>query len=177
MPTRETNISRHPGLNPLWKGLKKEWQQQQIAALSLLLLGIVVFPFTAIQSRWWLALVGATAAIGGLYWFLELRRREPVRELYELFEKKPDQIRWVYAVVTERHPFGLSFSSSTYIYMLEGDGSEYCVAIPRGKIKLVSKTLNRVLPHAEFGYTEERDLHYRGEITGQKRFSWWHFDA
>ena len=36
------------------------------------------------------------------------------------------------------------------------------------ELKLVTKTLNRVIPHAEFGYSPEREMKYRGEVTNFK---------
>lgn len=160
----------------MWSGLQSEWQQQQLAALGLLIIGVGLLAYTMLEHHHWYGLTGSLAASGAIYWLLRLSQRKPVSELYHVFKEHPEQIRWVYAVITERHPFGFKFSSSAIIYLVEEDGYEYSVSIPRTKAKLVSKTLNRVLPHAEFGYTEERDLKYRGEITGQKRFSWWSFD-
>ncbi|MEL6275088.1 MAG: hypothetical protein AAFU03_08300, partial [Bacteroidota bacterium] len=51
------------------------------------------------------------------------------------------------------------------IYFLLKSGNEIIVSLPEPKLKLVMKTLNRVLPSTEFGYTEERELKYRGRVT------------
>ena len=48
---------------------------------------------------------------------------------------------------------------------MEKGGTVHDFSLPADKLLLVTKTLNRLLPHAEFGYTEERELRYRGELT------------
>ncbi|PHI18216.1 hypothetical protein CEQ90_19165 [Lewinellaceae bacterium SD302] len=142
---------RHPGLQPLWKGLQREWQQQQVVAVALLLIGIGLLAITAVKMSLWYGLAGSVAATLSLLWLLRLSQRKPVSELYHLLEEEPGRVRRVYAEVTERLPFGLKFSSMTLIYFVLDNGEIISVPLRSSKIKLVSKTLNRVLPEAEFG--------------------------
>ena len=57
-------------------------------------------------------------------------------------------------------PFGLEFISNCVIYFHLMDGSHESVSLPSKKQKLVSKFLNRLLPHATFCFSEERQQQY-----------------
>lgn len=161
---------RHPGLQPLWDGLQSEWRQQQLVALGMLVTGVGLVVWTMTRQDAWLGLVGGLAATAAIYWLIRLSGRKPVSELYHLLREEPERIEWVYAEVTERNPFGFRFSRMAVVYLVEGDGEEHSVQIRADKAKLVSKTLNRVLPHATFGYSEERELKYRGEVRQRNRY-------
>lgn len=168
-------ILRHPGLDPLWDSLQREWQQQQYVAVILLLAGIGLLTYGALANLLPLAFFASLAVCGALYWLIRLSMRKPVSELYHLLLEEPERIVWVYGQITERLPFGLSFSSSAVVYLVLDDGEEISAALPAEKTKLVIKTLQRVLPDALVGYTEDRELKFRGEVTSRK-FSWWNWD-
>lgn len=155
----------------MWDSLQREWKQQQYVAVVLLVLGIAGLAYgggkMSVVWVFWSGLVTCLA----LFWLFRLSLRKPVSELYHLLLEEPQDVVWVYSMITERLPFGLSFSSSAIVYLIEKDGDEFSVSVPANKVKLVVRTLNRVLPTAEFGYTEEREQKYRGEVT-QRKFSW-----
>lgn len=169
MPDRQ--LLRHPGLVPLWDGLQKEWKQQQIAALLLLLAGLGAGAWAERAQTTWLFGLGGLAIVGALYWLYQLLSRKPVSELYHLLLEEADAFVWVYAEVTERLPFGLQFSTMATVYLFREGEEEIAVGIPAAKAKLVVKTLERLLPQAHFGYSPALELQYRGEIT--KRRSLW----
>lgn len=151
---------RHSGLQPLWNGLQREWRQQQVVAAGLLTAGVGMLCISAINTNLWLGLFGSLSATISIIWLLKLSQRKPVSELYHLLKEEPATIRWVYTEITERQPFGFKFSSTGTIYFVLEDGEKLCVTIRKDKLKLVSKTLNRVLPNTAFGYTEERDAKF-----------------
>ncbi|MEL7162056.1 MAG: hypothetical protein AAFN92_14970 [Bacteroidota bacterium] len=164
MPT-DPRILTHPGLEPLWASMERERRQQQIAAVILLLAGLggVVVGVLA-QSMIWPFVAGLTAT-GGLWWLYRLLSEQPLAFWRRELRENPEIIAWVYGLVTERMPFGLKTVAQATLYLVEVDGTVHSFALPAKDLKLVTKTLNRVLPHAEFGYTEERDLRYTGEVT------------
>jgi hypothetical protein len=74
---------------------------------------------------------------------------------------QPQHIVWVYTVVTENTPFGISLFRKGAIHFKLDDGSEFSVGFPAHKLKLVAKFLMRLLPQATFGYTTDRDYTFR----------------
>lgn len=168
-------ILRHPGLQPLWDGLQREWKQQQYVAVVLLVAGISLLTYGALEGQLFVAFLSSITACAALYWLMKLSSHKPVSELYHVLLEEPERIVWVYGQVTERLPFGLSFTESAVVYLVLDDGEEISVSLPAEKTKLVVKTLNRVVPEAVFGYTQDRELKFRGEVTSRK-FSWWNWD-
>jgi hypothetical protein len=60
-------------------------------------------------------------------------------------------------------PFGLYlWERGTMFFMLQ-DGDEISVGLPARKLKMVSRFLNKLLPHASFGYTAERQQQFEAD--------------
>jgi hypothetical protein len=100
--------------------------------------------------------------LGGLY-CIRLSRYWPVdhHPLLQLLDHEPGQVVWVYTLVTERMPYGLSTSRYGLLYFKLIDGEELCISIPVQRLRLVSHYLNRLLPHATFGYSPNKEQLYR----------------
>ena len=162
-------LLRHPGLAPLWRSIEREQRQQQVAAVGVVLGGLLLVGFTLGRGFFW-PFVGALIATAGLYWLLKIVSEQPLAALREQLRDYPETIVWVYGLLTERMPFGLKILNSATLYLIDGEGEAQAFDLPAKELKLVTKTLNRLLPHAEFGYTKERELKYRGELT---RFRGW----
>ena len=160
-------ILRHPGLVPLWKSLEREHLAKQVTALVLVVLGLSVCFFT-VRTSAVLPFAGSLLACLGLYWLFRLLGERPAAAWQEQLRNAPERYVWVYGLVTERMPFGLNLMRSATLYLVEADGKVHDFSLPAGQLLLVTKTLNRLLPHAEFGYTEERELRYRGELNRLK---------
>lgn len=143
-----------------------------------MVIGGFLLVYSANNRVLWAGLLGSVMCASSIYWLLQLSAQQPVAALFEILREEPETIKWVYAMVTERHPFGLQFSIAATLYLVGEDGWETSIAIPKNKVLLVSKTLNRVLPHAEFGYTKEREFRYRGEVMNYQggRFNPWKGD-
>ncbi len=110
-------------------------------------------------------LFGLACALLGIRFIFHLLQEKGTSgpRLFYLLEHRPRHIVWVYAVVTERLPFGLQFGSSCTMYFKLLDGDEVSVGLSVKEQRDVSATLNRLLPHATFGYTRDREQWYMAD--------------
>ena len=156
-------LLRHPGLDPLWKSIQREQRAKMLTAVGLVAGGLLLCGLSLRPAPWW-AFAGSLTAALGAFWLLRTLGRHPVREWQNALRERPERFVWVYGTVTERMPFGLNLMRSGLLYLCEADGADHSFSLPARQLLLVTKTLNRLLPGAEFGYTTERELKYRGEI-------------
>ncbi|MCP9236744.1 hypothetical protein [Lewinella sp. JB7] len=162
--TSDERIIGHPGLRPLWDSLEREHRLQQLTALGLVVCGLAVSLFTLSGSAV-LPFLGMLVATLGVFWLVRLLGKRPAASWRERLREEPERIVWVFSLVTERMPFGLNLMRSGMLYLVDADGEMHDFSLKADHLLLVTKTLNRLLPHAEFGYTEERELKYRGKLT------------
>ena len=126
-------------------------------AISLVTAGVAV-PYICFPKNSYLSVLGLVALIIGirhLYSIVRMPRTEEER-LWYLLEENPQQIVWIYSVTTQMMPFGFHLWDSGTMYFKLLDGDEITVGLPVQKLKMVSKFLNRLLPHASIGFSEER---------------------
>ncbi len=156
MPTKKRPLD-HPGLAPLWHGLRREWRLQLVSFIGLLLLGVGFTLVGAIGPSAILTGIGIVlGVVGAILLVRHLLRRGTRHRLVELLHERPEEIVWVYSVVTRRRPYGIQVLPSGTMYFKLIDGDDITVGIDPEQLKLVSQILNRVLPRAVFGYSEER---------------------
>ncbi len=152
------SLYRHPAIELLRNAIRRELRLQLILSLLLLLCGVLLclffFPDFIIMT-----IIGLATTIIGirLVYQTALRLRLDRSSIMHLLQEEPHRVVWVYSVVTERLPFGFQFSRSGTLYVKTDDAETYSVSLPANKLKLVSKTLNRLLPHATFGYSVDKD--------------------
>lgn len=94
-----------------------------------------------------------------LYQIIRKPRSEEDR-LIDLLNKNPKQIVWIFTITTQTMPFGFHLWDSGVMYFKLLDGDEITVNLPVKKLKMVSKFLNRLLTHASFGYSDERQAKF-----------------
>ena len=58
-------------------------------------------------------------------------------------------------------PFGFYLWETGQMYFKLVDGQEICLFVPARKLRMVSRFLNKVLPHATFGYSPENAQLFR----------------
>lgn len=164
MPT-DPRIVTHPGLQPLWDSMDRERKQQQIAAVTLMI-GSLFLVIVSVTSRYlgW-ALLGGVMGSAALWWLFRILTEQPLAFWRRQFREEPESIVWVYGMVTERMPFGFRTTAVGTLHLVEDDGDVHAFGMKPNELKLVTKTLNRVLPHADFGYSPEKEMKYRGEVT------------
>lgn len=164
MPT-DPNILRHPGLHPLWDSMERTRIQQQVTALIVMLGGLALSVAGVVGRNPWMPFAGGTLATLALYWLYTIVSDQPIAHWRRELREHPENVVWVYGMVTERMPFGFRLGSMATLHLVDKDGTMHSFGIKPNELKLVTKTLNRVLPHAEFGYHPDRELKFRGEVT------------
>lgn len=160
-PTTKQLDQTIDGMLLLEKAIRRERMWQFVTALSLLLLGVALM-FGFYNSSYILLVVGIICiGIGARFTFL-LSTYKSVEQtkLFQLLRREPDKIVWVYSVVTERLPFGFNVSKNGIMYFKLINKDEISVSIPSKHLKTISEALNHLLPHATFGYTQDREQWY-----------------
>ncbi len=154
-------LYRHPAMRILERAIHGELRLQVIAAACLFGLGAFLC-YVFFSNSVILSIIGLGIAVIGIRQvYLTLRAlRLADHEILHLLREKPHHIVWVYSVVTERSPFGFTFMKQGTMYFKLASGDQLSVMMPSGKLKLVSKFLNRLLPHASFGYSIDREQLY-----------------
>lgn len=162
---RDPNILRHPGLDPLWESMERTRRQQQVAAVVLMTGGLALAIVGVVGRNLWMPFAGGALSTAALYWLYIVLSDQPIAFWRREMRENPESIVWVYGMVTERMPFGFRLSAMATLHLVDKDGGMHCFGLRPRELKLVTKTLNRVLPHAEFGYTPGREMKFRGEVT------------
>lgn len=161
----DPNILKHPGLNPLWESMERTRIQQQVTAVALMIAGLVLAVVGVVGRNLWFPFAGGALATAALYWLYRILSDQPIAYWRRELRENPENIVWVYGMVTERMPFGFRLSSMATLHLTDRNGDMHCFGLKPKELKLVTKTLNRVLPHAEFGYSPEQEMKFRGEVT------------
>ena len=154
----------HPSVQLLRRAVRREWRLKLVFSVLLLAFGLG-FAWFCFEGSIILTLFGLTCTVLGIrfiFHLLQESRTGGSRLLY-LLEHRPGQIVWVYAIVTERLPFGLQFGSNCTMYFKLIDGDEVTVGLSVKSQREASKALNALLPHATFGYTRDREQWYMAD--------------
>jgi len=145
-------------MQTLRRAIRRELRLKLLASLCLLASGAGLC-FFFFDRNVLLTIVGLAGIVLGLrftYQFVTMWHEDDT-PLMRLLKFEPQQIVWVYSVVTERLPFGFQFSKSGTLYFKLRDGDEHSVSMSAKDLKRVSEMLNRLLPHATFGYSRDRE--------------------
>ena len=112
-----------------------------------------------------LVIIGLAAVLLGMRLCIPIAKalRGTDTKLYYVLRHQPRRVVWIYGVVTQSMPFGFRVFQHAVVYFKLIDGEELSVRVPVRKIRLITRTLKRLLPHASFGYTEEMAERYREE--------------
>ncbi|MEM6724521.1 MAG: hypothetical protein AAF598_10815, partial [Bacteroidota bacterium] len=111
-----------------------------------ILLALTALTFIVIAFRFLLGLV--------LHW------RIANHPLVKLLLQSPEQIVWVYSVITVSTPYGVTVFSMGNFYVKLINKEEICLSAPPHQLKELSRALNPILPHASFGFSEEKEQWY-----------------
>jgi hypothetical protein len=158
---RET-LYRHPAMRNLRNAILRELRMQFAMSLLLLAFGsglcVLTFKFSVVFS---IIGLGLSMVGGKLVVDTTTNLRIDNHLLLNYLRYQPQHIVWVYSVITDRVPFGIHLFRTGTLHFKLDDGSDYSVGMQASKLKLVSKFLMRLLPHATFGYTVDREYTFR----------------
>lgn len=113
------------------------------------------------------AVIGAAAAVvGGMMWINFQRKfKNPNTNLINIIDHQPEKVLWVYTLKTNLMPFGFKIKDKGLIYFNLDNGDDICIKMPAKDLKLVSRFLNRLLPNAMFGFSEEKQAKYNQQCA------------
>ena len=154
---------KHPAYQYLVRALRRE-QQVQLVARTFLILVSATVGNQFVRVNWTISMVAFSGLFVGILLLIRLLRSKPWDDhhaLLELLEHTPERVVWVYGTVTEQMPFGFKVTQGGVLYFKLLNGDDHSVGMSPQHLKLVSRFLNRVLPHATFGYTKERAAAYQ----------------
>ena len=157
----EKTYHLHPGMKLLRGALQKERNTKLIFALVLMVGGVTI-PYVYFRTNSLAMVAGLIAILVGMRLMYEVIRTPKTADmrLLQLLKNNPRKIVWVYSVTTQTMPFGFHLWDTGVMYFKLLEGDELTVHLPVKKLKMVSKFLNRLLPHASFGYSDERMAQY-----------------
>ncbi|MEL6865651.1 MAG: hypothetical protein AAFP19_14585 [Bacteroidota bacterium] len=151
--------------NKTYSILEKAIRKEQIIRLMLLTLAFLgsTYPiYHYFDFNTWL--LGFSLLVWGfsLRAIYRLLLSWPIEksQLIYMLREKPEDIVWVYSILTQRKPFGISFSQNAMLYFKLIDGDHICLAVPERDLLDLQQLLNRQLPHATFGFNKDRQQWY-----------------
>ncbi len=112
-----------------------------------------------------LAVLGLGVALPGAWFLREHLRRPRVEDdpLWQVLHRRPRQIVWIYTQEERLMPFGMHLMARGTLFVMLLDGSQLALALPTQQLKLASHFLHRLLPHAAFGFSQERRQQFEAD--------------
>lgn len=143
----------------IWKAIRQEFYLKLVLGISLLV-GGAIGGYVFFKKENIMAVFGLVAILLGLKLLRDAIRHSKVEEelLWQLLHRESGrwQIVWVYTMTTQVMPFGFLLWERGVMFFKLIDGKEISIELPANKQKMVSRFLNRLLTHASFGYSDER---------------------
>ena len=147
-------------INLIINSLNRERRFKTISAFCLIIIGSGTL-FHCFGDNIFLAVIGLAILVSGIQ-YIHFLTKTPV-VLPGLITQRSREIVWIYSMVIQRMPFGVQFSKQTYVYFKMLNNEEIVVSIPEKDLEGLMKTLNAYLPHATFGYSDDKELWYRAD--------------
>ena len=153
----ETN----PAIPFLLRAIRLEWKEKMVTCLLLFLIGGVLLWY-GFNTRAILIFPGLVLGAFALRIFLILlQESDPHRhQLIHILKKNPQQIVWIYSVCEERMPFGIKIAESGTLLFKLANREEITLSLPVKQLSFITQSLNNLLPHATFGYSDDRQQWY-----------------
>lgn len=133
-----------------------------VITLLILLFSVWAIDYNFKHYSWFMTIVCLVAVFTSIRLFANVIRYWKVNRMPLMFllNNKPTAIVWVYSVVTVRLPFGVQWARKGTMYFKLEDGDDITIRLLENDIPRVAKYLNKRLPHATFGYSDERAQWY-----------------
>lgn len=147
----------HPAMLTIREAIQRDLWLKLAVGLILLLAGLAMATYFYHKYNL-LAVLGLGIALPGVWCLREYMRRPKVEDdmLWQTLHRRPTKIVWVFTQEEELVPFGLMLTKRCTLYVMLLDGTELTLAFPTQKLHLASHFLQRLLPHAAFGFSQER---------------------
>lgn len=155
---------QHPAMDDFREALSRDLFRLILVGNICLATGMALL--TLLFNRHWLwPLTGLFLVACGLYLLIRWSRSGSPEQtaLYKVLCHRPGEIVWVYPVVTQVMPFGISLYDRSYLIFKLLNGREHALQVPSRKVRLLMKWLNRYLPHATFGYSANKARNYSAD--------------
>lgn len=148
-------------INFLQEAAKREQRTKLLSAIVLLVLAIILIALFFGENNL-LSVVGLIALLLAVQFGYQYFKYPDVKQmpLFLLLQRKPQDIVWVYSVVTERMPFGFKINHNALMYFKLLDRDSICIGVPSDRAEVISSGLNHLLPHATFGFSEDKEQLY-----------------
>lgn len=158
----QNRLYRHPAMRLLQQAIRREMRLQFAASLALFFLGLYL-SYNTFHSNIPLMIMGMviTLIAAKLLQHTISNLREGSNKLLLILLNHPKQVVWIYSVAVEHAPFGIHLFSRGTMYFKMADGMEMSVHLPHRQLRTISRFLHRLLPHATFGYSPDRDYSFR----------------
>lgn len=155
------NLLRHPAYFEVEKALKREVWELVGIGIFFFVSGFALILLSPIY-HYALLIIGILLLSPAIYLFLKAIQNWDIQqsEVIDCLQNQTKKIVWVYPFVTQVTPFGISLFDRCYIIMKTTDGQEYSFKIPVRKKKLLISWTKRLMPHAQFGFSKERETLY-----------------
>ena len=152
----------HYELNCIRQALMIDRNSRFLVGLLAFGIGIWSLSKGIAASAWFMYLLGGVGIGLGIKLIYDTVKVWQPRQmqLLQLLFNEPKSIVWVYSVLTVRLPFGIQWTRKGTMYFKLAEKDEITIRLYEKDIKKVSTYLNDLLPHATFGYSQEREQWY-----------------
>lgn len=151
-------LKKHPTWRMIVGALRKAWRMQCV----LMTTGVVMFSAVILVALslplWLVAVFMAGGAVAGYGIFRS--RGVAHHPVYGLLAETPERVYWVYGVRHRRTPFGIYLVDVFRIVIGSREGHLEEFVVPARQYRAVMRWLQRRVPQAHFGWTEEMQSLY-----------------
>lgn len=143
------------------KCLEKERRLRFVTFTLVLCIGLSLLYFFWENNRG-LVIVGMILSVTGLKFLFDTIRsgRPKYDTIIKTLSFHAESIVWVYALKIDTMPFGIQLISNGRLALKLSDGKELSLSINSSDIPNILDILKVKLPHATFGYTDEKKQMY-----------------
>lgn len=147
---------------------QRNQRSQMITAGSIFLLGLILAFSPVIQPAgghlFW-QITGSVFMLLGLIFSMHTYRIFPFHRwsVTQWIHQRPKKIVWVYPYIVENMPYGIKLFNLTTLYFKLLDGNDLQLRCTPEEAYRLMDDLRMHLPHACFGYSQEKEFMYEND--------------
>lgn len=147
--------------------LRKERITKLFFSFGLLLVGISAMIWGAgrleTNVKILLSITGMTMLVLGILLLRDTLTTWGILQnrMMRLLNHHPEEIVWVYSVMTQVSPFGVFIKERGFVAICTSEGECHQLSGSFSELRSITKGLTILLPHASHGYTQEREQWFR----------------